>query len=153
MGSFLGSVSSQQKFEAMDIKALGQTVSQLSDRSMSQLRVTAQFYLENKGKYILEAWKGSPFLHQGYADSKDAKRRERRESTQESEPWPFGSSFYVFLSLGLPYGNWASQECCLFLLRSPLRCSDLPLFYFHGLFPSLSFSHRHSGFLFPVLTT
>ena len=36
------------------ITALGQTVSQLSDRSVLQLRVTAQIYLENKRKYILE---------------------------------------------------------------------------------------------------
>ena len=28
---------------------------------------------------------------------------------------------------------------------------DLPLFYFRGLFPSLSFSHRHFGLLFPIL--
>ena len=40
--NFLGSISSQQKFEAMDVKALGQT--------MSQHLVTAQFYLENKRK-------------------------------------------------------------------------------------------------------
>ena len=53
--NFLGSVSSQQKFEAMDIKALRQTLSQLSDRPVLQLLVTAQFYLENKGKHILEA--------------------------------------------------------------------------------------------------
>ena len=44
--NFLGSVSSQQKFEAMDVKSLRQI--------MSQLCITAQFYLENKGKYILE---------------------------------------------------------------------------------------------------
>ena len=30
---------------------------------------------------------------------------------------------------------------------------DIPLFYFHGLFPSLSFSHLHFGLLFPILTT
>ena len=35
----------------MDIKAL--SVTQLSDRSVLQIRVTTQFYL-NKGKYILE---------------------------------------------------------------------------------------------------
>ena len=56
-------------------------------------------------------------------------------------------------SLGLPCVNWASQECCLFYRRSSLCSSDLPLFYFRGLFPSLSFSHRHSGLLFPILTT
>ena len=60
---------------------------------------------------------------------------------------------YVFLSLGLSYVSWASQECCLFYLRSSLWSSDLPLFYFHGLFPSRSFSHRCSGLLFPILTT
>ena len=30
---------------------------------------------------------------------------------------------------------------------------DLPLFYFRGLFPSLSFSHLHFALLFPILTT
>ena len=54
--------------------------------------------------------------------------------------------------LGLPYVNWASQEC-LFYLRSSLQSSDLSLFYFPGLFPYLSFSCGHSGFLFPILTT
>ena len=49
--NFLGSVSSQQKFEVTDVKALGRHSSQ----TVLQLRVTAQFYLENKGKYILEA--------------------------------------------------------------------------------------------------
>ena len=58
-----------------------------------------------------------------------------------------------FLPLGLPYVNWASQECCLFYLRSSLQFSDLPLFCFRGLFPSLFFNHRLSGFLFPILTT
>ena len=37
------------------VKALGQAASQLLGRSVLQLRVAAQFYLENKGKYILEA--------------------------------------------------------------------------------------------------
>ena len=53
-------------------------------------------------------------------------------------PWPFGSSYYMifFLHLGLPYVYWASQECCLFYLRSSLPSSDLPLVYFCRLFPS-----------------
>ena len=38
-----------------------------------------------------------------------------------------------FLPLGLPYVNWAKQECCLFYLRSSLRFLDLPLFCFRGL--------------------
>ena len=38
----------------------------------------------------------------------------------QRDPGPFGSSFYMFffLPLGLPYVNWASQESCLFYLRS-----------------------------------
>ena len=42
--NFLGSVSSQQKFEAMDIKALS------ASQSVLQLHVTVQSYLENKRK-------------------------------------------------------------------------------------------------------
>ena len=60
---------------------------------------------------------------------------------------------YAFFPPGLSYVNWAGQECCLFYLRSSLRSSDLPLFYLLGLFSSLSFSNRHSGLLFPILTT
>ena len=48
--NFLSSVSLQQKFEAMDGPVL-----QLSVGTVLQLRVTAQFYLESEGKYILEA--------------------------------------------------------------------------------------------------
>ena len=58
-----------------------------------------------------------------------------------------------FLPLGLPYVTWASQEYCLFYPRSSLGSLDLPLFYFWGLFPFLSFSHCHSGLLFPIRPT
>ena len=135
---FLGPVSSQQKFEVTD---------QLLDGPVLQLHVTAQFYLGKKGKYILEAW--------GRDDPKDMKRRERdrererdRASERERETLVLWLLFlYVFLlPLGLPYVNWASQECCLFYLRSSLWSSDLPLFYFCGFFSSLSFSHHHSPF-------
>ena len=51
------------------------------------------------------------------------------------------------LSLSTPCANRASQEGCVF------RSLDIPLFYFHGIFPILSFSQHHSGLLFPILTT
>ena len=142
--NFLDSVLSQQRFEVMDIKAL--SASQLLDSPCCSSQ-TDQFYLENKGKYILEAW--------GHADPKDVKReREWDMHVGERDPGPLAPLFMChFLPLGLPYVNWASQECCLFYLRSSLWSSDLPLFYFHRLFPSLSFSHCHSGLLFPILTT
>ena len=79
MCNFLGSVSSQQKFEAMNGPPLqpsdgpvsqpsDRPVLQPSNRKVLQLWVTAQFYLESKGKYIFKAW--------GNADPKHAKRRE-----------------------------------------------------------------------------
>ena len=90
--NFLDSVLSQQKFEVTNVKALG-----ASQLSVLQLHVTAQFYLENKGKYILEVW--------GHADPKDVKRERTRERDcacahgRASLPRPlqlFGSSFYMF---------------------------------------------------------
>ena len=65
--------------------------------------------------------------------------------------------YVFFLHLGLPYANWA-QPGELFVLPEVLTqvlgpSFDLPLFYFCGLSPSLSFSHCHVGLLFPVLTT
>ena len=78
------------------------------------------------------------------------------QKTREERPQSFqASSFYTFVSspLGLPCVNWASQEGCLFSLRSSLWSSDLRLFYFCRLFPTLSFSHCHFGLLFPILTT
>ena len=78
---------------------------QLSDRPVSQLHFTAQFYLENKGKYTLEAW--------GHKNP-NTKRRERT-STQERPLALWLLFLYVFPPPGLPYVNWASQECCFFL--------------------------------------
>ena len=96
---------------------------------------------------------------------KQRKRCEGRptQKTQREEkhtpPPPDLDQFWLFflyvflLPMSLSYINWASQEGCLFFLRSSLQSSDLSLFYFHGSFPSLSFSHCHFGFLFPILTT
>ena len=50
VSNFLGSVLSQQKFEATDGPEL-----QPLDAPVLQLCVTAQFYLKCKGRYILEA--------------------------------------------------------------------------------------------------
>ena len=64
--------------------------------------------------------------------------RKERPSARGRESWFWLLYLYVYLSLGLSYVDWASQECCLFYLRSSLRASDLLLFHFRGLFPSLS---------------
>ena len=124
--NFLGSVSSQQKFEATDVKALGQTMLQLLDRSMLQiseksmlqLHVTAQFYLENKRK--IHPW-GVRACRPKRREEKNApacrvreKERERgeRERERESALWLLFLCFSLLL--GLPNANWANQECCCF---------------------------------------
>ena len=63
----------------------------------------------------------------------------RHKEKRERPPVLWLLFLYVFLlPLGLPYVNWASQECCLFYLRSSLWSLDLLLFHFRGLFSSLS---------------
>ena len=89
--------------------------------------------LASKGKYILEVW--------GWSNPKYEKRKARASILL--------LSLFSFFPLSLPCVNSATQEGCLFYLRSSLLC----LFYFRRLFPSLSFSHRHFGLLFPILTT
>ena len=105
------------------------------DGPVLQLHVTAQFYLESKEKHILKAW--------GWANSKDSKWREAP------------SSFYMLFSppprpalcgLGSPGELFVLPE-----VLTPVLGTSFVLFY--GLFPSLSFSHCHSGLLFPILTT
>ena len=121
-----------------------------SSRTVLQLHVTAQFYLESKGKYILEVW--------GYADLKDVKRRERERERERAPahgreaPGPLAPLFMSSPPPGLPYVNWASQGCRFFSPKSSLWSLDLPLFYFRRLSLSLSLSHHHSGLLFPILT-
>ena len=140
MCNFLSSISSQQKFEVTDVKALG--ASQLSESVTAPCY--SYFILENKGKCILKVWE--------HANPKDSKRREGKR--ERETPGPLALLFICFfLPLGLLYVIWASQECCLFYLRSSLRSLGPPLLYFHGLFPSLSFSHHPSGLIFPFLTT
>ena len=90
------------------------------------------------GESILQAW--------GHANPKTQTSmwEAERERERERERGLWLLFLYAFSSpLGLPFVNWASQECYLFSLRSSLRSSDLPFFYFFGLFPSLSSSHCH----------
>ena len=88
------------------------------------------FILKIAGKSISEAW--------GHIDLKTQGEECPSTRERERESWLWFFYLYVYLSLGLPYVNWASQECCFFYLRSSLRSSDLLLFHFHKLFPSLS---------------
>ena len=113
-------------------------------RSVLQLCVTAQFYLENNEN---TSSRREGMLTQRCDEKKERERARARSGEKQSpHPGPLAPLFICFfLPLGLPYVNRARQECCLLYLRSSLRPLDLPLFCFCRLFPSLSFSHRHSG--------
>ena len=74
----------------------------------------------------------------GHADPKDSKKRERASESEPAHrretPSPLAPLFLCsFLTLGLPYVNWASQECCLFYPRSSLRSLDFLCSSFAGL--------------------
>ena len=93
---------------------------------LRQISVTALFYLEDSRKIHLRGVRARR--------SKDTRRR-APQGEGERESWLWLFYLYVFRSLGLSYVNWASQECCLFYLRSSLRPSFVS---FSRAFPSLS---------------
>ena len=61
----------------------------------------------------------------------------KRRGEKRETPGPLAPLTLFLPALGLPYVNWVIQECCLFYPRSSFPSSELPLFYFLGLFPSL----------------
>ena len=149
-------VSSQQRFGVTDIKApLVCHSSRVLDRPCYSSQVSNGSCYSSQ----INQWHSSILFRRQQENpssrarrSKDAKRR-APQPVGERESWLWLLYLYVYLSLGLSYVNWASQECCLFYLRSSLWSSDLLLFHFRRLFPSLSGGHRHFGLLFPVLPT
>ena len=104
--------------------------------ALRQISVTALFYLEESRKIHLSGMRA----------------RRSKDTRREKELALAPLFIYVYLSLGLSCVNWASQECCLFSLRSSLWSSDLLLFHFRGLFPSCLWPPPFWT-LFPVLPT
>ena len=159
----LGSVSSRQRFGATDIKALSVTALGSWTNSVIALRqisVTALFCLEDSRRIHPPGVRA--------CRPKDAKRREWRsmpagagvevgavvERDRESPSALFlhvlSSPGPALCKLGQPGVLLVLAEVLTLVLGPSL---DLPLFCFPGLFPSLCFSHRHFGLLFPILTT
>ena len=84
---------------------------------------------------------------EGLVAEGERERKSERERALAPPFISFSSPWACPMQIGL------SQVRCFLYLRSSLWSLDLPLFYFRGLFSSLSFSHCHFGLLFPILTT
>ena len=112
-------VSSQQRFGATDIKALGASQLSWTNRAtaLRQISVTALFYLEDSRR-----------VRQRERE-RERKKRAHTRALRESVRKCFGSSFYMFFSStwACPMQIGLSQECCLFCLKSSFWSSDLPL--------------------------
>ena len=93
--NLLGSVSSQQKFEATDIKALG--TSQLLDSPCYSSWID-QFYLENKRKIHPRVVRVCRPKRQEEKRNRDGEKERAYtlEHAHGRETWPFDSSFYMF---------------------------------------------------------
>ena len=154
--NLLGSFSSHQKFEAMDIKIL--STSQLLDipcyssRFLDrpcysyQISVTAPCY---SSVLFRKQQENTSSRHEGMPTQRHRGERER--------PGPLAALFIGFPPTPPPPGPAlckSGQPGVLFVLpRASLWSPDLPLFYFCRLSPSLSFNHRYFGLLFPILPT
>ena len=109
--------------------------------ALRQISVTPLFYLEDSGKIHFRGV-----------------RAHRSKDTERRAPWA-GAAESPLASLFICFSPPRPALCKLGLVRRAVlpevltRSSDLPLFYLRGLFSSLSFSHRHFGLLFPILTT
>ena len=153
----LGSVSSKQRFGATDIKALG--ASQLSSLGQAMLQLLDKSVLL---LYFIQIIAGNPSSkREGMPTQRHEEKRVEecaRAWERERERECFGSSFYMFFPPPGPALCKLGQPGVLFVLPEVLTqvlgpSLDLPLSYFRGLFPSLSFIHCHFGLLFPILTT
>ena len=97
--NFLGSVSSQQKFEATD-----QCYSPLTDHvtALGQSSVTAPCYSSVLFRKIKEnassRCEGRPTQKMWRGERERETERGKKVAERERGPWPFGSSFYTFFS-------------------------------------------------------
>ena len=128
--NFLGSVSLQQKFEAMDRPVL-----QLSDRPVLQL------------SFIQKIKENKCLRQEGMLTQKT-----KREARPPTQLWLL--FLYVFSPLPGPALCKLGQPGVLFVLPEVLTPLLGPSFVlFSWAYPFLSFSHHHSELPFPILTT
>ena len=117
--------------------------------ALRQISVTALFYLEDSRETHLRGVRARR--------SKDTRRSAsqragRSESESESESELALALLFICSSPPGPVLHELGQPGVLFVLPEVLTPAlRTSLFCFHGLFPSLPFSHCHFGLLFPVL--
>ena len=156
-------VSSQQRFGVTDIKAPSAChsshVSTDHVAAIRQISVTALFYLGDSRKIDLRVVRAhrSKDMKRRAPQRAGAREREREREGQRESVSPLAPFLICFSS---PVGPvlcklGSARSAVLPEVLTPVLgpSFDLPVFYFHGLFPSSSFSHCHFGLLFPVLTT
>ena len=133
--NFLISVSSRQKFEAMDGPIIQPCVNFLREASVTSPR---NFFRQNS--VIVPCYSSVLFRKQREIHPRGVRADRPKRGEEKRSPWRnFASSFYTRLSpLSLPFVNSASREGCLFYLRFSLQFLDLPLFFFRD-FPSFVF--------------
>ena len=158
----LGSVLSQQKFEVTDVRALG--MSQLSDRPCYSSQVLDRPCYSSQASnrpccnsqisVTTPCYSSILFRKQQENTSQRREGMPTKRLEERREPWPFGSSFYVFFPPPGPALCKLGQPGVLFVLPEVLTPVLGPSFdLLLSVFPSFSFSHCHSELLFPILTT
>ena len=146
------------------LSGLGQTLLQLSGLEQTTLQ------LLDKSVFTAQCYSSVLFRRQQENLSLRHEGTSIQRCEQQSAPAPGGGAG----GQGESESPLASPSICSFLLPGPALCKlglvrsavlpevltpvlgpsfDLPMFYFRGLFSSLSFSHCNFGLLFPILTT
>ena len=113
---------------------------------------------ENPSSKKRREWKSAPACACACKGGVQGQREREKEHTHVGERAreSLAPPFTCFLPPGPALCKLGSARSAVLpeVLTLVLRpFFDLPLFYFHGLFSSLSFSHHHFGLLFPILTT
>ena len=112
--------------------------------ALRQISVTPLFYLEDSRKIHLRGVRAHRSI--------DARRRVPQRTGERASELALA---LLFICLSLPGPVLCNlDQPGVFVLPEVLTLVLGPfLFYFRGLFPSLSFSHCHFGLLFPILPT
>lgn len=124
--------------------------------ALRQISVTALFYLEDSRRIHPQRREESGGELGGGGGDEGREREKEHTHTRGRKRERLAPSLICFLPPGPALCKLGSDRSAVLpeVLSQVLGpFFDLPLFYFRGLFPSLSFSHRHFGLLFPILST